>query len=88
MLSHDQGLSHVLVHDLSNVQGPSHGLVPDISQDQGLNHVLAHKETNYKILMSVDVTLDMLRDLTCPFGTLVYHLQGNLGRCCNFKLFR
>ena len=55
-LSHDQGLSHVLVHDLCNDQGPSYGLIPVISQDQPLDLVLAHEEMNYKTLMSAIYT--------------------------------
>ena len=53
MLSHNQGLSHGLAHDLGHEQGLSHGLALDISHDQALDHVLAHEKKNYKILMSV-----------------------------------
>ena len=52
MLSHDQGLSHPLVYDVSYDQSLGPVLVYDVSHDQALGHVLAHEETNYKMLMT------------------------------------
>ena len=54
MLSHDQGLSHPLVYDVSYDQSLGPVLVYDVSHDQALGHVLAHEETNYKMLMTED----------------------------------
>ena len=51
-LSHDQGLSHPLVYDVSYDQSLGPVLVYDVSHDQALGHVLAHEETNYKMLMT------------------------------------
>ena len=52
MLSHDQGLSHPLVYDVSYDQSLGPVLVYDVSHDQALGHVLAHEETNYKMLIT------------------------------------
>ena len=54
MLSHDQGLSHPLVYDVSYDQSLGPVLVYDVSHDQALGHVLAHEETNYKMLMTAN----------------------------------
>ena len=51
-LSHDKGLSHPLVYDVSYDQSLGPVLVYDVSHDQALDHVLAHEETNYKMLMT------------------------------------
>ena len=58
MLSHDQGLSHPLVYDVSYDQSLGPVLVYDVSHDQALDHVLAHEETNFKMLMTVYDFLD------------------------------
>ena len=60
-LSHDQGLSHPLVYDVSYDQSLGPVLVYDVSHDQALGHVLAHEERNYKMLMTVDIF--------CPVST-------------------
>ena len=51
-LSHDQGLSHALVHGHGHDQALGHVLVHGLGHDQALSHVLAPEETNYKMLMS------------------------------------
>ena len=51
-LSHDQGLSHPLVYEVSYDQSLGPVLIYDVSDDQALDHVLAHEETTYKMLMT------------------------------------
>ena len=54
MLSHDQGLSHPLVYDVSYDQSLGPVLVYDVSHDKALDHVLAHEEIDYTMLMTGD----------------------------------
>ena len=51
-LSHDKGLSHPLIYDVSYDQSLGPVLVYDVSHDKALGHVFAHEGTNYKMLMT------------------------------------